>query len=86
MFHFLDQLTRPEVLVFMIPIVAIVMATLMKMYRMKLEAQRGGSVGKGSKLSSDDVQTIQDLHKGFEKLGERVEALETILLDRAKKG
>jgi phage shock protein B len=86
--YFFRSLTRPECLVFMIPIIAIVMAGVVKIYRMKLEARHGGDFsGKGgAKLSAEDVQTIQELHRGFEKLSDRVEALETILLDRARKG
>jgi len=84
--HFFDSLSRPEVLIFMIPIVAIVCGTLTKIYRMKMEARYGMSSGKGrGNLSPDDVRTLQELHKGFEKLSERVEALETILLDQARK-
>ena len=84
----MDHILDPAVLVFMIPISAIVMGGLVTIYRMTLTAKYGADFSKkgGSKMSVDDIRTIQELHKGFEKLNERIEALETILLDRARKG
>jgi len=89
------DLLRPEIMVFLIPItalsipiVAIIVGGVIKVYRMRLTARYGADFSKkgGSKMSVDDIRTIQELHKGFEKLNERIEALETILLDRARKG
>jgi len=34
-----------------------------------------------ARMDADDGRLIQELHQGFSRLGERVEALETILLD-----
>ncbi len=51
----------------------------------KIKTAEGGGGGKGSKLSEDDVRMMQDLYKGLERLNERVESLETILMDRVKK-
>jgi phage shock protein B len=85
--YFFRSLARPETLVFMIPIVAIIMAGVVKIYRLRLTAIHGADFSKGpAKLNADDVRTLQELYKGFERLNERVEALETILLDRARKG
>ena len=32
--------------------------------------------------NQEDTETIQELHRGLEKMGRRIEALETILLDQ----
>jgi len=90
MSDFLHQVFRPENIALSIPIVAIIMGGLVAIYRMRLTAVYGVDLskrsGKSTKLNPDDIAMIQELHKGFEKLNERVEALETILLDRARKG
>lgn len=39
----------------------------------------------GSRLQPDEVEAMQQLHRGFNRLEERVEALETILLERSGK-
>jgi len=44
---------------------------------------RGGSTGK--KLSADETRLIQEIHNGLMRMEERIEALETLLLDRAQK-
>ena len=86
MSEFFRLLRDPIFMVFAIPVCAILCGTLTAIYKMRLTAAHGGEVSKGSKgMSAEDVQTIQELYKGFEKLNERVEALETILLDQAKK-
>ena len=36
----------------------------------------------GEQLVADDTRLIQEIHKGLSRMEERVEALETILLDR----
>ena len=45
----------------------------------------GGGKGTGGRLSAGEVETLQELHRGFERLSERVEALETILLGHTPK-
>ena len=32
--------------------------------------------------NQEDTETIQELHRGLEKMGKRIESLETILLDQ----
>ncbi|MBN1868066.1 hypothetical protein JW916_12335 [Candidatus Sumerlaeota bacterium] len=42
----------------------------------------GGSSHERRRASESEAREIQDLHHGFDKLAERVEALETILMDK----
>jgi TM2 domain-containing membrane protein YozV len=39
----------------------------------------------GEQLSTDETRMIQELHQGSYRMEERIEALETIILDREKK-
>jgi len=45
---------------------------------------RQGS-GKNKERDAEDTKTIQELYQGFERMEERVESLETLLLDKNKK-
>ena len=47
--------------------------------------QVGGSMRESGRLSADETRLIQEIHQGLTKMEERVEALETILLDREGK-
>jgi phage shock protein B len=59
----------------------VVVDAIVKMKKMRIEQ------GKASgPLSNDEARDIQELHRGFEELNKRIEALETILLDRVRKG
>jgi phage shock protein B len=43
--------------------------------------------GAGDRASqADDARTIQEIYQGLSRLEKRIEALETILLDRKRKG
>lgn len=39
----------------------------------------------GEQLSTDETRMIQELHQGFSRTEERIEALETIILDHERK-
>lgn len=56
------------------------MGTVTKIAKLKY----GPTKGRG-KLSNDESREIQELYKGFEQLSKRVEAIETILMDQARK-
>ena len=47
---------------------------------------KGGVSRKGQKFQSDEARMIQEIYKGLSRMEQRVEALETIILDREKKG
>jgi phage shock protein B len=44
---------------------------------------RGGSRKEDKKMRSDEAQLMQEIHRGLTRMEERVDALETLLLDRA---
>jgi len=46
---------------------------------------RGGFSRKGQRLQSEEAKMIQEIHKGLKRMEERVEALETIILERERK-
>jgi len=46
---------------------------------------RGGVSRKSQKLEADEAGMIQEIYQGLSKMESRVEALETLLLDRERK-
>jgi phage shock protein B len=51
---------------------------------MGLKIIRGGAISKGQKIETDETKMIQEIYQGLSDMEERLEALETILLDREK--
>ncbi len=41
----------------------------------------GGSIRRREQLNADETRLIQEIHQGLSRMEERVEALETILVD-----
>ncbi len=52
---------------------------------LKAKIQIGGSLRQGGQLQANETRLIQEIHQGLTRMEERVEALETILLDRDEK-
>jgi phage shock protein B len=52
---------------------------------MVIKILRGGLSQKGQKLQTDEARMIQEIYQGLSRMEGRVEALETIILDREKK-
>ena len=52
---------------------------------MAIKILRGGLSQKGQKLQTDEARMIQEIYQGLSRMEGRVEALETIILDREKK-
>ncbi len=52
---------------------------------LKKKMQTGGSFRQGEQLNADETRLIQEMHQGLTRMAERIEALETILLDREAK-
>jgi phage shock protein B len=48
---------------------------------MAIKILRGGLSRKGQKNEAEEVGTIQEIYQGLSRMEERVEALETIILD-----
>ena len=46
---------------------------------------RGGGLRPAARQEEEETRMIQDLYHGFRKMEERVESLETILLDKQRK-
>jgi len=53
---------------------------------MGIRIVKGGFSRKGQTYQTDETRMIQELYQGLSKMEERVDALETILLDRERKG
>ena len=51
---------------------------------MGLKIIRGGAISKGQKEETDETKMVQEIYQGLADMEDRVEALETILLDREK--
>lgn len=47
-----------------------------------IRAFRGGGGKRSSKVDSDETRLIQDLHHGLSRMEDRIETLETLLIDR----
>ena len=68
-----------------IPLVAILLPAIIILGVVKIVT--GGSRSrKGREMEAEETRLIQELHHGLSKMAERVESLETILLDKEKKG
>jgi len=52
---------------------------------MAIKILRGGLSRKGQKLQSEEAKMIQEIYQGLSRMEERVEALETIILDSKRK-
>lgn len=50
-----------------------------------LNILKGGFSKKGQKSKTDEAKMIQEIHGGLSRMEKRVEALETIILDRERK-
>ena len=48
-------------------------------------SKSGGLAGKDKQAQAEETRMIQDIYRGLSKMEERVEALETILIERQKK-
>ena len=70
------------IMIFGIPLAAIVGGFLIE----GLKIMKGDSSQKDTKLRAQETKLIQEIHQGLSRMEERVEALETILLDRERKG
>lgn len=50
-----------------------------------IKVLKGGVSRKGQKLETEEAGMIQEIYKGLSRMEERVETLETLLLDRERK-
>jgi phage shock protein B len=52
---------------------------------MAIKILKGGLSRKGQKLETEEAKVIQEIYQGLSRMEERVEALETIILDHERK-
>ena len=52
---------------------------------MAIKILKGGLSRKGQKFQAEEARMIQEMYQGLSRMEERVEALETIILDRERK-
>jgi len=45
----------------------------------------GSSKGNGKRMTAQETRAMQEIHRGLERMEKRVEALETIILDRSER-
>jgi phage shock protein B len=50
-----------------------------------LKIMRGGSSSQGRKAMEEETRIIQEIYRGLNRMEERVEALETIIISRERK-
>jgi len=62
-------------------ILAIIGSTIL----MVIKIIKGGVSRKGQNLQTDEAKKIQEIYQGLSQMEKRIEALETIILDRERK-
>jgi phage shock protein B len=62
-------------------ILAIIGSTIL----MAIRIIKGGISRKGQNLQTDETKKIQEIYQGLSRMEKRIEALETIILDRERK-
>ena len=69
----------PVFMLFAFLMVVVIASTAKKIAKMKASEQGSGRLG------DEESREMQELYRGFEDLTKRVEAIETILMDRSRK-
>ena len=65
--------------------VIIAMTIIATTILMGMRLRHGGISQKGRKYQADEAGMVQEIYNGLARMEDRVEALETILMDRKKK-
>lgn len=63
-------------------VAVMILATIGFTVIMIVRTAKGGSFRKNERLEADETRIIQEIHHGLMKMNNRVEALETLVLDR----
>ena len=77
----MDAAKLAIIMVFAIPLAAIIGGILLAI----IKVLKGGSSRANRELQAEETKLMQDIHQGLTKMDERVEALETLLIERDKK-
>jgi phage shock protein B len=77
----MDHGTLAILLIFGTPLAAVVGGCCLK----ALKILKGTAPGQSQHVSTEETKLMQELYQGLARMEERVEALETLLLDRERK-
>ena len=61
--------------------VVVIIVGLILTYSLAESAIKANASGSGKRAETEDTRLVQDIHRQLEQIEQRVEALETILLD-----
>jgi phage shock protein B len=77
----------PEVIIVAIVFGGIVLALAIigSTILMAIKILKGGLSRKGQRFQAEEARMIQEMYRGLSRMEERMEALETIILDRERK-
>lgn len=53
---------------------------------MAMKIRKDGVSRKGRQMETNEARMIQEIHQGLSKMEKRVESLETVILERERKG
>ena len=70
------------ILLFVAPVIAL--AVICGTILIAIRIIKGGGIRRDQNQEAEEAKTIQEVYQGLSRMEERVDALETILLDRAK--
>lgn len=76
----------PFIVVIVFGSIVLALAVIGSTILMGLKILKGGVSQKGQKSQSDEARIIQEIYQGLARMEERVESLETILLERERSG
>ena len=76
----------PFVVMIVFGSIVLVLAIIASTILMGLKILKGGFSQKGQKNQSDEARVIQEIYQGLARMEERVESLETILMERERSG
>ena len=76
----------PFIVVIVFGSIVLALAVIGSTILMGLKILKGGVSQKGQKSQSDEAKIIQEIYQGLARMEDRVESLETILLERERSG
>ena len=76
----------PFIVVIVFGSIVLALAVIGSTILMGLKILRGGVSQRGQKSQSDEAKIIQEIYQGLARMEDRVESLETILLERERSG
>ena len=65
--------------------IVLALAIIGSTFLMAIKILKGGVSRKGQKYQAEEARMVQEIYQGLSRMEKRVEALETIILDRERK-